>query len=135
MFFDRFKKYKYDNTRRHLRLPAAWPIKCEPLPTEEKRPLLSTKDVSAGGVAVVLRGMIPVGTHLRIEIHVPPLSRTLSAEGQVVRTGAQGDSFELGVRFVQMNPEDRQALDEAIEKFYSPKERARQQGTRWRRLP
>ncbi len=135
MFDNFFKRYKYANTRQFLRIQAPWPLKYQ-LSTEADNPRVTlAKDVSAGGLGVVVQERIPVGSQIQVEIHVPPLSRTLSAEGQVVRTGAQGDSFELGVRFVQMNPEDRQALDEAIEKFYSPKERARQQGTRWRRLP
>ncbi len=134
MFFDRFKKYKYDNTRRHLRLPAAWPIKCEPLPTEEKRPLLSTKDVSAGGVAVVLRGMIPVGTHLRIEIHVPPLGRSIASSAQVVRCTPSGGSFDLGLRFLNIDPKDQQELNAAIEKFYGPGARDRQQSSWWRKI-
>jgi len=126
------KGYKYGNTRRYLRLPAAWPIKCESPADGAGRQVTHTADVSAGGVSVTVREMIPVGGHVQLEIHIPPLDRSIQAQGKVVRClPARGGGFSLGLQFEQIAPEDQQALREAIDRFYSPKQRARQEGAAW----
>ena len=132
MFHRRSKGYKYSNTRRYIRLPAAWPIKCEPQTEGHGRHVTHTADVSAGGVAVTVQEMIPVGSQIQLEVHVPPLHRSIQAQGKVVRClPARGGGFDLGIQFEQIASEDQQALNEAIESFYSPHQRARQQGAAW----
>ena len=131
------KKYRYDNTRRYIRLPVSWPVKCESqgAPPVAGVAVGTTYDVSAGGVAVPVREKIPVGGLVRIEIYVPPLNRSLSVQGRVIRCSSQrGGGFELGVHFIQMDPKDRIALNEAIEAFYGPDHPARQRTTWWRRF-
>lgn len=136
MFHRRTKGYKYTNTRQFVRLPAAWPIKCEPQTEGDGRHVTHTANVSAGGVAVTVREMIPVGCRIHLEVHVPPLNRSIQAEGKVVRCLLmRGGSFDLGIQFDQIAPEDQKVLNEAIESFYNPHQRARQQGAAWwRRL-
>ena len=132
-----FKRYKYVNTRQYLRLPAAWPIKSKALsPSTETGPLLSsTRDVSAGGISLTVRNKMPVGNRLTLEIHVPPLNRSISTEAEVVRCLlTRSGAFDLGLRFVTITPQDRADLDKAILEFYSEKERARQQKSWWRKL-
>ncbi len=130
------KKSKYENTRQSLRLPAAWPIKCEPQTAGDGRHVVSTRDISAGGVAVIVREMIPVGSRIRLEILVPPINRAIQAEGQVLRClPDRRGGFELGIRFTTIAPEDQAALNEAIERFYNDRKKSRQQrGTWWRRF-
>jgi len=130
------KGYRYENTRQYLRLPASWPIKCEPRTAADGKHVVRTKDVGAGGVAVIVEEMLPIGTHLHLEIHVPPLNRTIPAEGQVVRClpARRGRGFELGVYFDQIDPKDRADLNEAIERSIGPRGRTRQRSTWWRKL-
>ncbi|PIQ82711.1 MAG: hypothetical protein COV76_02205 [Candidatus Omnitrophica bacterium CG11_big_fil_rev_8_21_14_0_20_64_10] len=128
------KKYEYQNTRQYLRLPAAWPIKCEVLSQTNGRELSKTRDVSAGGVRVRVRQPIPVGTTVRISIVVQELNRTIEAEAQVVRSLPGGrNGSELGIRFIRIDPGDQRALRELIESKLPEKERARQLQPRWRR--
>lgn len=129
----RGKRYKYENTRQYLRIPASWPIKWEEERTQAEMPrLTSTKDVSAGGVRVEVREMIPVGSRIRVEVHVPPLQRSIGAQAQVVRCLlVKGGSFELGIRFVQIDPQDQAALNEAIRRFTNPQEIAKQEKRSW----
>lgn len=131
------KGYKYDNTRRWIRLPAAWPVKCQFQSQESVQRVTETLDVGAGGVAMTVSKKVPIGTQVQIEIHVPPLNRPIRVEGKVVRCSpAAQDVYELGIRFTRIDPADQQALDEGIKKFYSPREKSRQQtGIWWRRLP
>ena len=131
-----FKRYKYQNTRQYMRLPAAWPIKCEPKTPADASHVTATRDVSAGGFCVVTREMIPVGSRIRVEIHVPPLDRSIQAEGQVVRClPAHRGSFQLGIRFLEIDPKERVALNEAIEKSAGSRVRAHQERSWWRKLP
>ena len=131
-----FKRYKYENTRQYMRLPVAWLIKCEPkIPTDVHR-VTMTRDVSAGGVCVVMREMIPVGSRIRVEIHVPPLARSIRADGQVIRClPAHGGGFQLGIQFLEIDPKERAALNEAIEKSAGPRVRTHQKRSWWRKLP
>ena len=136
MFLRRSKGYSYDNTRRYVRLPAAWPIRYEAQAQGSQRQVTHTADVSAGGVALSVREMMPVGALIRLEVHVPPLARSIQATGEVIRClpGRKG-GYELGIRFQQIDPKDQTLLDEAIERFYSPRQKDRQRsGAWWRNL-
>lgn len=131
------KGYEYDNTRRYLRFPANWPVKCEVRPEQTAHRVTETVDVSAGGLALLVPDSIAVGSRIRVEVYVPPLERSLTAEAQVVRcTPLDQNGFEIGVRFVQIEPKDQQALNDAVGQFYNARQKNRQQtGRWWRRLP
>ena len=133
-------RYRYPNTRQYLRLSAPWPVRIDrragPVerrtePSEDRR-IGITKDISAGGIGVAVKELIPVGSPILVEIYVPPLNRTLLAKGQVVRVNGHRNQFDLGVRFVEIDPEDRAALNEVVLQFYTPRQQARHQGS-WRR--
>ena len=132
MFGRSSKGYKYDNTRRFVRLPASWPIRYETPVEGGGRQVTHTADVSAGGVALSVREMLPVGSQIKLEVHVPPLNRAVQAVGQVVRClpGRKG-GYELGIQFTQIDPQDQSLLDDAIERFYSPRQRDRQRSGAW----
>jgi len=137
MFRHRFgQRYKYQNTRQYLRLPISWPVKCEPTTqqAQEGRHVTATQDVSAGGMRMVVREEVPVDSEVILEIHVPPLERTIQAVGKVLRCQPSRRGFELGVRFERIDPRDQVALNEAVEQFYSPRKRVRHQQSWWRRI-
>lgn len=127
--------YQYENTRQYLRLPASWPIKCEPQTAADSSHISSTKDVGAGGVAVQVNQMIPAGSRIRMEIHVPPLNRSIQAMGQVVRCLPAPDGrFQLGIRFQEIDPQDQTALNEAIQKLLPSRHASRKRSHWWRKI-
>jgi c-di-GMP-binding flagellar brake protein YcgR len=87
-------------------------------------------DISAGGLLLSSTSQYPLGTLLKLEIRVPgwgkhrggfgPVqdqdNRPLVAVGQVVRieTLDAGD-YELGVKFLNVYPDDKEALRKFIE--------------------
>jgi len=87
-------------------------------------------DISAGGLLLSSSRVITLGTLLKLEIKVPGWGkhqgkfgpaheqdlRPLVAVGQVVRveTLEEGD-FELGVKFLNVYPDDQEALRKFIE--------------------
>ena len=133
------KGYTYDNTRRWLRLPAAWPVKCDFLQQAagQKPQVTESVDVGAGGISILVPQNIAAGNLLRLEIYAPSLKRSFGVEGQVVRSTPVGQTgYELGIRFSRIDPADQQILNEAIERFYNPRQLARQKsGVWWRNLP
>jgi c-di-GMP-binding flagellar brake protein YcgR len=87
-------------------------------------------DISAGGLLIASPKSLPLGTLLKLEMKVPGWGkhqgkfgpahdqdlRPLVAVGQVVRveTLDAGD-FELGVKFLNVYPDDQEALRKFIE--------------------
>jgi c-di-GMP-binding flagellar brake protein YcgR len=87
-------------------------------------------DISAGGLLLSSAKALPLGTLLKLEIKVPGWGkhqgkfgpahdqdlRPLVAVGQIVRieTLEEGD-FELGVKFLNVYPDDQEALRKFIE--------------------
>ena len=137
MFRFKAKGYSYNNTRRYVRLPAAWPVRYERVPGEKSgHRVTHTSDVSAGGISLNLREMIPVGAHIQLEVHIPPLDRSVRATGKAVRCiPARWGGYNVGIRFEQIEAEDQATLNDAIERFYSPRQKNRQHGGAWwRRL-
>ena len=132
MFGFRSKGYKYGNTRRFVRLPAAWPMRYE-TQTEGANPQVThTADVSAGGVAVTVRERLPVGSRIKLKIHVPPMDRSFDLVGKVVRClPLRKGGFDVGIQFEQIQPEDQKMLNDAIENFYTPHQRTRQLSAAW----
>lgn len=87
-------------------------------------------DVSAGGLLVSASREYALGTLLKLEIRVPGWGkfqasfgtsfeldqRPLVAVGQVVRVEAMDDgTFELGVKFLNVYPDDQAALTRFVE--------------------
>lgn len=88
------------------------------------------KDVSAGGLLLASSREYALGTLLKLELKVPGWGRfqqhfgpshehdqrPLVAVGQVVRVEAMDDgTFELGIKFLNVYPDDQAALTKFIE--------------------
>lgn len=126
-------QFQAEETREYVRIPAPWPVKVEPLTPIDGRQVARTEDVSAGGICVTLPEAIPVGTALRIQIHVPPTDRTIQMEGVGVRCRPLSRGFEVGVRFTRIDPADRAHLRETIETI-SSSQKDPQKRAWWRSL-
>jgi len=149
MFFHHWKQYQYANTRQYLRLPVFWPVKCKPKVEGSNSLIAQTKDVSAGGirmtslrdlsrsggVSLVLPQNFPIGTSVDLEIFVPPLNRTIFALGQVVRSiPSKEGNYDLGIRFLKIDPKDQADLNEMVEKLSPPSQRKRFRLNWWRKI-
>lgn len=135
MAFNWFNRYRYANTRQFPRLPASWPIRYEVRAAAKNRQVAATKDVSAGGVGMWVQEMIPVGSIVQMEIHILPLKRSIEAQAQVVRCRPLKEGhFDLGIKFLVINPQDQADLADAVHRSLSPRRRARHQGNWWRKV-
>ncbi len=78
---------------------------------------------------------MPLHSRVSMEIYVPPLDKTISVRGEVVRCIASAaGGYEIGLRFEEIDPEDRLALNHSIKRSRSPKEHVRHRRSWWRRV-
>lgn len=82
---------------------------------ENERIVKQTLDISGSGIRFVLAGPVEKGQLLDISLQIPgfPLGR-LYAYGEVVHTipcqGPEKGCCEVGVKFIKMTPEQREAI-------------------------
>lgn len=129
------KRYQYQNTRIWTRLPVDWYVKYALADSPGPEALVTAADISAGGLRLMTRERVPVGTRLQLKINVPPLRRGIAAEGRVVRVIPRTPgTIEWGVEFEQMAETDRAELNQQIEAMVGPGRLTRQRGAWWRRV-
>ena len=88
------------------------------------------KDVSQGGMRLLVNEKLSQGTLLLIEFHLPETKDIIESEGKVVWTSGDFEDrdqagrrvFHTGVQFVNINPEDRNRLFDYIKKFSKAEE-------------
>ncbi len=137
MFHERWtaKRGFFGNTRQCLRLKASWPVRYWVGSDFPRAQVTRAKNVNADGIAVVVQEEIQVGSRLGMELLVPPIERRIPAEGKVVRQSAIArDGYELGIRFFKIDPQDRQILNETIERFTPSRKWARHLESSWRKI-
>ena len=77
-------------------------------------------DISAMGIFVQTRGPEPIGTRLNLRFMVPGQAQPFELEGEVIwvnpyRPGAPDNLHPgMGIRFVDLAPEDRRRLAEYV---------------------
>ncbi len=80
-----------------------------------------TKNISAGGLFIACARPMPVGTRFRVAFSLPGSERIYEANCEVrwlrsLQTAAQsGMPAGMGVRFLDLSPEDAKAIDAYIE--------------------
>ena len=103
-----------EERRKFVRLQARLKSKCWVLGTEE--PLSSTsRNIGGGGISLFTKRRLAAGTVLGIEVFFPgrlaPVRFTGEViwSGELITSGAQDalNTYETGVRFLDITPEDR----------------------------
>ena len=76
-------------------------------------------DIGEGGVFISTSIPLEVNTQLRICFHIPGISKSLMVIGTVVWVRELENSSKpgMGIRFDEMEPEDRQRLDQFLETY------------------
>ena len=125
--------------RQYLRIPMGATVGFQEITfTKDPDPAMcSYLDVSAGGLLLASPREIPLGTLLKLEMRVPGWGkhqnhfgavqdldmRPLVAVGQVVRVEAiENSQFELGIKFLNVYPDDMTALLKYIQASAPPDE-------------
>ena len=80
-------------------------------------------NISLGGMEVLIKERLPIGTQLVFQITFPRRSRTTLASGELIwlkESAVPGKRlFDVGIRFIQADPFDFEALLESVGRLVS----------------
>jgi len=104
-----------DNRRSADRFSVAWSVDCE---TEDTFLYASIRNISELGIFVATREPLAIGTRMTLRF-APTVEQTFVLAGVVqwinpLRLLAENRNPGMGVRFVDLTPEDRERLVDAI---------------------
>ena len=106
-----------EERRKFVRLDTRLPVAYQVLRGPASKASLSS-DIGGGGVCLFLSDPLKTGTLLRVEVTLPDQPKPIAFTGEVVWCEqyemigkAQRDrSVEAGVKFVQIQPQEQQAI-------------------------
>ena len=77
-----------------------------------------SRDISTGGVRLLVNEFISVFTRLVLEIAVPSAPKPVRVVSKIawVRKRPYGEQYEVGAQFVEMSEEDRRGVTDFIER-------------------
>ncbi len=85
---------------------------------------VSTKNVGAGGVCILLPALVPAGTEVAMTIHLPDKLPSIEVSGKVVWAMQQRKllrkkegSFETGIEFTNIEPAERDRIIRLMSEF------------------
>ena len=106
-----------EERRKFVRLQSRLKAKCWVLGTEESLSSLS-RNIGGGGISLFTKRRLAPGTVLGIEVYIPdrlaPVRFTGDViwSGELITSGAQDalNTYETGVRFLDITPEEREFI-------------------------
>ena len=110
-----------EERRKFVRLDTRLGVVYQVLPSTTPRPS-RTKDLAGGGICVFVSELLKPGTALHVDVTLPNRDRPVPFQGEVVwceeyevigKTKRER-SVEAGVKFVTIDPRDRQAILEHV---------------------
>lgn len=116
MFLFRSKK---EDRRKYTRLKAHHLLKYKILKrAEPSNPSSFIRDISAGGAALFSEEYIPLESIIEITVKLPIFKEPVPIICRVVRVKHLMDGYEVGVEFMDLNPQLKEALDSRIKDAY-----------------
>jgi c-di-GMP-binding flagellar brake protein YcgR len=76
------------------------------------------RDISSGGIRVLVNEFISVFTRLIVEICIPSTSESIRVVSKVawIQKRPHGEQYEVGIQFMDMAEEDRSNIAEFVER-------------------
>ena len=119
----------FEERRKFVRMNYTTPVKWKNLATSAEGSSFIidiAKDISAGGVRMILNTVLKAGDELYIKFKLPP-DKTFNLKGQVKWTkeielvSEEGDStiYYAGIEFLDMSDEERDSIDQIVTFFTS----------------
>ena len=106
-----------EERRRFVRLDTRLEVEYTVLPTGSPRVTVS-KDIGGGGICLFADRVLPVGTKLQIAMRLPGRDQPAQFTGEVmwsepyevIGRAQRETGVEVGVQFVDISPQDREAI-------------------------
>lgn len=86
---------------------------------------LETEDLSIGGMFITTQHLLSVGERLRLVLHLPgskPAIKVVAEVARVVEESTKGQPSGIGVKFVDMNEQDKEAIQDFLARQVSRKQ-------------
>ena len=85
--------------------------------------MVTTQNLCAGGVLLNYNREVPIGSLIDMFINFPQIKNPINCTGKVIRIDRDSSLSPLKVAayFVDINAEDKYAINKAVEEFYSKK--------------
>jgi c-di-GMP-binding flagellar brake protein YcgR len=101
-----------EERRKFIRLDSELNVNYNPIDNASEKKETISKDVSIGGIRVGLPDKISPGTRIRMEISLPNEMEKIAIVGEVIWQLVQkpGGTIETGIKYIEMNPHDRNKL-------------------------
>lgn len=112
------KKVKTKDQRQHKRLNAIYLVKYVTGRPNEPPKIRNIRDVSAGGVKFISDHELEAGSVIRVNVLVPPLVRSFSAQAKVLRVNRAHKKnlvYSVAVQFINISEEDKVVLNNFVE--------------------
>ena len=110
-----------DERRRFVRLDTRLEVAYSVLPSGQPK-TVTTKNISTGGICLVLDEALSVGARLQIEMRLPNLQQPVrftaevawSESYEVIGQAEHRRAVEVGVRFIDITPADQRAIAQYV---------------------
>ena len=79
-----------------------------------------TKNISSGGICLIVYEKIPIGTPLALSLHISDINCTIKAKGKVIWSSYftvgqdKRERYDLGIEFTEIAESDRQKISQYV---------------------
>lgn len=109
----------FSERREHPRVGIAMPVRYRGIRQSSDSAINAiTRDISRGGIRILVDEFISVFTRLVVEISIPSVIRPIKVVSKVawVCKRPYGDQYEVGMQFIDIPQEDRRDIFEFVDK-------------------
>ena len=105
--------------RQFSRLPMITDVACNIVSEGGEESITgASRDLSAGGIGVVLQTKYDVGSTLEVMFRLPNSSESTNVQGRISWVDefavGPGKAFDTGIEFVDLDPADLRMIDESV---------------------
>ena len=123
-FLNGIKKFVPIKERKDIRVPIGLQVDYRVGESKNKVVQAFTANISRGGLFLITRDTLPVGSTIEMEIHLP--DKKINAKGEVVREVKEEEegyyTSGMGIKIIDMSKEDREVYERFIEEKLKGKE-------------
>ena len=114
----------YGEKRKFPRLNISVDIVYTKLPTADKPKLSQSKNISKGGICLIVYEQLQVSDLLELKIFLPEYEKPINATGKiawlkefVIESSTKSKRFDVGIEFAKVSNKDKQRIDKYIFSF------------------
>ena len=112
-----------NNKRQFLRVDFAGPVMFQRLGMMSSQNFSAKgKDLSLSGILFESAEPIEIGSKIEIKVPIPSKEKPTILIGAVMRLEKYGDSYDIGVSFLQIDSRERNELTQFLERYLEPRQ-------------